>query len=64
MTRYWIHSRAAVLMRQAGGVEPEPTRCLCCGSPRLRKLGEDITETLEVVQSPNLARASCSLGPL
>ena len=29
-------------------VEPGPTQCLCCGSPRLRKLGEDITETLEV----------------
>jgi transposase len=30
-------------------VEPGPTQCLCCGSPRLRKLGEDITETLEVI---------------
>ena len=30
-------------------VEPGPRRCLCCGSPRLRKLGEDITETLEVI---------------
>jgi transposase len=30
-------------------VEPGPTACLCCGSPRLRKLGEDITETLEVI---------------
>src|SRR3954452_17683235 len=30
-------------------VEPGPTACLCCGSPRLRKLGEDVTETLEVV---------------
>src|SRR5439155_793207 len=30
-------------------VEPGPTVCRCCGSPRLRKLGEDITETLEVV---------------
>ncbi len=30
-------------------VEPRPTVCLCCGSPRLRKLGEDITETLEVI---------------
>src|SRR5215472_12306632 len=30
-------------------VEPKPTVCLCCGSPRLRKMGEDITETLEVV---------------
>jgi transposase len=30
-------------------VEPGPASCLCCGSTRLRKLGEDITETLEVV---------------
>jgi transposase len=29
-------------------VKPGPTSCLCCGSARLRKLGEDITETLEV----------------
>jgi transposase len=30
-------------------VEPAPTACLCCGSARLSKLGEDITETLEVI---------------
>lgn len=30
-------------------VEPAPAACPCCGSPRLRKLGEDITETLEVI---------------
>jgi transposase len=30
-------------------VEPGPAACLCCGGTRLRKLGEDITETLEVV---------------
>ena len=30
-------------------VEPGPTQCLCCGSPRLRKLGEDITEMLEII---------------
>src|SRR5215210_7328011 len=30
-------------------VEAGPTTCLCCGSPRLRKLGEDVTETLEVI---------------
>jgi transposase len=30
-------------------VEPGPATCLCCGSTRLRKLGEDITETLEVI---------------
>jgi len=30
-------------------VEVGPTACHCCGSTRLRKLGEDITETLEVI---------------
>ncbi len=30
-------------------VEPAPTVCQCCGGTRLRKLGEDITETLEVI---------------
>src|SRR6188768_56317 len=30
-------------------VEPGPAACQCCGSPRLRKLGEDITETLETI---------------
>src|SRR5215212_668671 len=28
-------------------VEPGPTTCLCCGSPRLRKLGEDVTAAME-----------------
>jgi transposase len=30
-------------------VEPAPATCPCCGGARLRKLGEDITETLEVI---------------
>ena len=30
-------------------VIPAPACCPCCGSDRLSKLGEDITETLEVV---------------
>ena len=30
-------------------VIPGPSSCLCCGSSRLAKLGEDITGTLEVV---------------
>jgi hypothetical protein len=30
-------------------VVPGPTTCLGCGSARLRKLGEDITETVEVI---------------
>jgi len=30
-------------------IVPGPTSCACCGGDRLRKLGEDITETLEVI---------------
>jgi transposase len=30
-------------------VYPAPTACPCCGSTALRKLGEDVTETLEVI---------------
>lgn len=30
-------------------IVPGPTACTCCGSTRLARLGEDITETLEVV---------------
>src|SRR4030081_4167853 len=30
-------------------VEPRPVACLCCGGARLRKLGEGVTETLEVI---------------
>ena len=30
-------------------VEPAPSACLCCGGARLAKLGEDVTETLEVI---------------
>jgi transposase len=30
-------------------VIPAPERCPCCGSTKLAKLGEDITETLEVI---------------
>src|SRR4029078_13719453 len=30
-------------------VEPGPATCQCCGSARWRKLGEDVTETLEVI---------------
>lgn len=28
---------------------PGPTECTCCGSTKLAKLGEDVTETLEVI---------------
>ena len=47
-------------------VEPGPATCHCCGSARLRKLGEDITETLEVIPRqwkgirPRAAAASIS----
>src|SRR5215831_16381593 len=30
-------------------IVPAPTACTCCGSTRLAKLGEDVTETLESV---------------
>jgi transposase len=30
-------------------VIPAPSCCPCCGSAKLSKLGEDITETLEVI---------------
>ncbi len=30
-------------------VEPSPTACSCCGGTNLRKIGEDITETLEAI---------------
>ena len=30
-------------------VAPGPTACACCGSDRLSKVGEDVTETLEVI---------------
>ena len=30
-------------------VVPGPTNCACCGGVRLSKLGEDVTETLEVI---------------
>jgi transposase len=30
-------------------VEAAPATCQCCGGARLRKLGEDVTETLEVI---------------
>ena len=30
-------------------IAPGPTACFCCGSSKLAKLGEDVTETLEVV---------------
>ncbi|HEY1454267.1 MAG TPA: IS66 family transposase zinc-finger binding domain-containing protein, partial [Roseiarcus sp.] len=36
------------LPRERVVIDP-PTACACCGSHRLRKLGEDVTRTLEVI---------------
>ena len=36
------------LPRERVVIDP-PTRCECCGGTRLRKLGEDVTQTLEVI---------------
>ena len=33
-------------------VVPAPTSCACCGSERLSKIDEDVTETLEVIPPP------------
>jgi transposase len=30
-------------------VHPSPTCCPCCGGAKLSKIGEDVTETLDVV---------------
>src|ERR1044071_1549238 len=30
-------------------IVPGPSACACCGSTKLRKIGEDVTETLEVI---------------
>jgi transposase len=30
-------------------IVPEPVACACCGGARLSRLGEDVTETLEVI---------------
>jgi transposase len=30
-------------------VHPAPTSCPCCGGTKLSKIGEDVTETLDVV---------------
>jgi transposase len=36
-------------------VYPVPATCPCCGDNRLRKLGEDMTETLELIPFPRAA---------
>ena len=42
-------SRSRRTCRAERVVVPGPTACTCCGSDRLAKIGEDVTETLEVV---------------
>ena len=42
-------SRSRRICRASACIVPGPTACACCGSTRLAKLGEDVTETLEVV---------------
>jgi hypothetical protein len=50
-------------------VYPVPATCPCCGDSRLRKIGEDVTETLELVPRQwkviqhvrEIAPASCIL---
>ena len=32
-------------------VVPEPKSCACCGSERMSKIGENVIETLEVIQT-------------
>jgi chromosome segregation ATPase len=39
-------------------VVPAPEVCTCCGSDRLSKLGEDVTETLEVISARTSPRRS------
>jgi transposase len=40
-------------------IVPGPTACPCCGGARLSKLGEDVTETLEVVPPPVEGDPAC-----
>ena len=37
-------------------VYPAPAVCPCCGNSRLRKIGEDVTETLELIPQGDPAR--------
>jgi transposase len=36
-------------LRRERVIVPGPVSCACCGGARLSKLGEDVTETLEVI---------------
>ncbi len=41
-------------------VLPGPCACACCGGTRLHKLGEDVTETLEVDSAAMEGRPACA----
>lgn len=43
------HARMADDAAGVGSADRGPTACACCGGGRLRKLGETVTETLEVI---------------
>ena len=60
----WLHPRPAAWRHSCANAAPQPfpdhlprervivpgpTSCACCGGSRLSKLGEDVTETLEVI---------------
>jgi transposase len=42
-------SRSQSTCRASAWSSPRPSACACCGGTRLSKLGEDVTETLEVI---------------
>jgi len=42
-------------------VVPAPTQCDCCGSDRIVKMGEDVTDTLEVVPRQWKQPAPCTI---
>ena len=42
-------SRSPSICRASGSSSPRRPACPCCGGSRLSKLGEDVTETLEVI---------------
>jgi transposase len=47
-------NRSRERLPRARIVIPAPQSCPCCGSRKLSKMGEDITETLEVIPASGL----------
>ena len=41
-------------------VHPAPASCPCCGSTKLSKIGEDVTETLDVVPRQTFVPSTCA----